>query len=286
MCLVALSAGQSRRFPLVVAANRDEYRDRPSAALTWWRPWPDGPEVLSGRDLRSGGTWLALTRQGRLAMVTNVRTGAPADPDAPSRGQIPLAWLKAEVAVDRFWPWLCLQGFAPFNLLALDASQAQSDGGIFWMSNCADMALRLQPGLHGLSNAAQINAPWPKVERLKSAMAHAVAEETSAEALARRLWVALEDRTLADEAVLPFTGVSLATERMLSAAFVESPDHRYGTCSSTIVVLERTGQGELLTHVWERIHPASGTAAQTPAPLIDTPEASRHVHWRGGWPGL
>jgi uncharacterized protein with NRDE domain len=288
MCLVALSAGQSRRFPLVVAANRDEYRNRPSNTLGWWRPWPDGPEILSGRDLRSGGTWLGLTRNGRMAMVTNVRTGASADPDAPSRGRIPLAWLKSDVAVDRFWPWLCLQGYAPFNLLALDASQPHGDGGIFWMSNCADLALRLQPGLLGLSNAPQVNAPWPKIEHLKAAMAHAVETACSAQELVNELWEALADRTISPDDGLPCTGIPLELERMLSATFVDSPDHQYGTCSSTVVVLERKPHGDLLTHVWERTYGESFIRAVS-APGIDRPVSkisTRYEHWIGGWPGL
>ena len=91
MCLIALAIDQHPRFPLVVASNRDEFFDRPTERLGWWTPNPGVPEVLSGRDLQAGGTWLGLTAAGRIAMLTNVRGGA-ADASAPSRGHMSLVY--------------------------------------------------------------------------------------------------------------------------------------------------------------------------------------------------
>jgi len=88
MCLVALAIDADRRFPLVVAANRDEFFKRPAARLGWWTPEHGGPAVLGGRDLEAGGTWMGLTAEGRLALLTNVRDPKRNDPDAPSRGRI------------------------------------------------------------------------------------------------------------------------------------------------------------------------------------------------------
>ena len=88
MCLVALALDKSRRFPLVIASNRDEYFKRPTARLAWWTPHAAAPAILGGRDLEAGGTWLGLTAQGRLGLLTNVRGGLPTDPQAPSRGRI------------------------------------------------------------------------------------------------------------------------------------------------------------------------------------------------------
>ena len=86
MCLVALALDQDRRFPLVLASNRDEFFDRPTARLAWWTPQGGGPDILGGRDLQAGGTWLGLTAAGRLALVTNVRAPGRQDAQAPSRG--------------------------------------------------------------------------------------------------------------------------------------------------------------------------------------------------------
>lgn len=169
MCLVGVALGLSRRYPLVVASNRDEYMDRPSQALDWWSPWPEGPPVLSGRDLRAGGTWMGLSQAGRFALVTNVRQPFAVEPDAPSRGQIPLGWLRGDLPADRFWPRTALSGHAPFNLLAADFPA----GEFFWTSNQHPHPQRLTRGVHGLSNAA-LDTPWPKVERIKQRLSAAL----------------------------------------------------------------------------------------------------------------
>jgi uncharacterized protein with NRDE domain len=110
MCLAALAIDQDRRFPLVLAANRDEFLERPTARLGWWAHEPGAPEILGGRDLHGGGTWLGLTAAGRLALVTNVRRpGARAD-DAPSRGAIVPLWLRGDLDADRFWVRVALSG--------------------------------------------------------------------------------------------------------------------------------------------------------------------------------
>ena len=98
MCLIGLAIDQSRRFPLVIAANRDEYFARPSARLGWWTPEGGGPAILGGRDLAAGGTWLGLTAAGRLAMITNVRDPSRVDLQAPSRGLIVPRWLSAQAS--------------------------------------------------------------------------------------------------------------------------------------------------------------------------------------------
>jgi hypothetical protein len=120
MCLVALAVDQDRRFPLVIAANRDEFHARPTSRLGWWTPGDGAPAILSGRDLSAGGTWLGLTAAGRLALVTNVRRPGVADPQAPSRGHIVPLWLRGDLSADRFWMRVALSGFNPFNLIAAD----------------------------------------------------------------------------------------------------------------------------------------------------------------------
>lgn len=259
MCLVALALDQSRRFPLVIASNRDEFHDRPAARLAWWTPEPGAPEILSGRDLQAGGTWLGLNAAGRLALVTNVRRGGvPQDPAAPSRGTIVTRWLRGDLMLDRFWTEIALSGFSPFNLIAADFAR----GECFWASSEATLPKRLDRGLHGLSNAA-LDTPWPKLQKLKQRLADsikALPPEEAAEQLASRLFDALADRSLAVDAELPSTGVPLDVERMLSAAFIASPDGRYGTRCSTVVITERIGRRRM-THVFERSFSASTSVA-------------------------
>ena len=260
MCLAVMAVDFDRRFPLVVASNRDEFFDRPAAPLDWWQRGADEAPILSGRDLVSGGTWLGLSARGRLALLTNVRGAGPVDADAPSRGAIVPAWLAAREPADRFWMRCALSGHSGFNLLAADFSS----GDCFWASNHSKHPVRLAKGVYGLSNAS-LDTPWPKVQALKARLRTAlVATDSagSADALAQRLFDALADRALAPDATLPQTGVPLDWERRLSAAFIASPEQRYGTRCSTLVITERSASGPV-THLWERSFDAAGSVLAT-----------------------
>ena len=147
MCLVALAIDRSRRFPLVIASNRDEYFNRPAARLAWWTPSRSDLPVLSGRDLDSGGTWLGLTAQGRLALLTNVRGAAPHDPLAPSRGSIAVDWLSARESTGNFWMRTAMSGHNGFNLLAADFVRSE----FFWASNAQSHPHRHEFRRHDLA---------------------------------------------------------------------------------------------------------------------------------------
>ena len=255
MCLVALAIDLDRRFPLVVAANRDEFFKRATARLAWWTPESGGPAILGGRDLEAGGTWLGLTAEGRLAFVTNVRDPQRNDPSAPSRGRIVPDWLAARESTDRFWMRTALSGYNGFNLVAADFRR----GECFWASNSGVHPVRLERGVHGLSNAG-LDTPWPKVEALKSRMHDAIASASSVDALSAQLFDALADDTQAGDEALPDTGVPLEWERTLSAAFIRTPDMSYGTRCSTLVIAERVNR-HLVTHVLERTFSATGGVA-------------------------
>lgn len=255
MCLLALAIDTSRRFPLVVAANRDEFFARSSARLSWWTPSADAPPILGGRDLEAGGTWMGLTAQGRMAMITNVREPQRHDPCAPSRGRIVPDWLAASESVDRFWMRTALSGYNGFNLIAADFVQ----GHCFWASNDGRHPQRLERGVYGLSNAS-LDTPWPKVRALKARVQQAVSESESADQLANLLFEALADRTVPEDAELPDTGVGRDRERLLAPAFIRTPDQRYGTRCSTLIITERVNRHNV-THVLERSFSAQGGVA-------------------------
>ncbi len=255
MCLVALAIDQNRRFPLVVASNRDEFFHRPAARLAWWTPPEGGPNVLSGRDLESGGTWLGLTAQGRLAMLTNVRNPLRVEADAPSRGGVVPQWLAARESAGQFWMRTALSGHNGFNLIAADFRR----GECFWASNTAAHPLRLERGVYGLSNAG-LDTPWPKVQRLKSLLLESLAAVDSVDALAAQLFAALAEREPAPDNALPQTGVPIELERQLSPAFIRIPDQGYGTRCSTLIISERAGRHPV-THVFERTFSATGGMA-------------------------
>lgn len=266
MCLVALAFDQNARFPLVLASNRDEFHDRPTARLAWWSPGDALPDILSGRDLQGGGTWMGLNADGRLALVTNVRRPGAQDPQAPSRGAIVPLWLRGDLPPDRFWAQVAMSGHNPFNLIAADFRL----GDCWWASSEAASPRRLDRGLYGLSNAG-LDTPWPKVQRLKAQLRQALALATSVDHLAAQLFDALGDRTPVPDDELPQTGVSPDWERLLSTAFIQTPDGRYGTRCSTLVITERVNK-RLVTHVLERsFSPTSRLALLRRSELRDWP---------------
>jgi uncharacterized protein with NRDE domain len=255
MCLLALALDVHRRFPLVVAANRDEFFVRPAARMAWWTPDGAGPAILAGRDLLAGGTWLGLTAAGRLAMITNVRNPARNDPSAPSRGSIVPQWLAAQERTDLFWARVAMSGHNGFNLIAADFRK----GECFAASNVHGHPRQLERGIYGLSNA-HLDAPWPKVQALKSNMKEALANANGVDQLAEQLFAALADRNEAADALLPPTGVPLDLERQLSPAFIRTPDGRYGTRCSTLIISERSKR-QTVTHVLERTFSPTGGLA-------------------------
>lgn len=239
MCLAAFALNAHPRFPLVIAANRDEFFSRPAAAMAWWA---DRPDLLAGRDLEAGGTWFGLTRAGRLALLTNVREPGRQLAGAPSRGDLVVDWLAGRGEAPAFAAGL-LPGYNGFNLVTADLHR----GDWHWISNRAPAPVLLGPGVHALSNAA-LDTPWPKTASLKAALAEALAASATTEQLVEHLLQALADATPAPDAALPDTGVGLARERLLSPRFVRMPDPeqpdsaRYGTRCSTVLVREADGR--------------------------------------------
>lgn len=272
MCLVALAIDASERFPFVVASNRDEFFKRAAAPLGWWTPRPGAVPVLGGRDLESGGTWLGLTAEGRLALLTNVRGVMPVVPTAPSRGALVTDWLTGGSSTGDFWKRAAVSGYNGFNLVAADLLRAEC----FWASNTGAPRRELLPGVYGLSNGG-LDSPWPKVTALKARLRASIATAATADALAAQLFEALADRTVAEDLTLPNTGIAPERERQLSAAFIHMPDQHYGTRCSTLIITERVGS-RLITHVIERSFDADGRAAALHRVLLPDWPARAETH--------
>ena len=228
MCLILLALDVHPDYSLIVAANRDEFYDRPTARAGFWT---DAPGVLAGRDLKAGGTWLGVDRRGRFAAVTNYRQGQR-EGDAPrSRGHLVSDYLtgpldgRAHMAgVERDAAL-----YNGFNLIAGEV------GALFYFSNREGGARELGPGVYGLSNHL-LDSPWPKVTAGKSGLTALLA---GAGKLTPSLFRLLSDRSQATDDLLPRTGVSPEWERLLSSAFIASEG--YGTRSSTVVLVGRDG---------------------------------------------
>ena len=225
MCLAAFAVGVCEAFPLVVAANRDESHDRPTAAADWWTE-PSG--ILGGRDLEAGGSWLAVDRRGRLAAVTNrLSPGRRTFPG--SRGHLISDFLAAPHAAEAFCDERARapEEHGPYNLLLFDG------GGLVHSSNRSG-AQRLAAGIHVLSNAP-LGTPWPKVEFAASRLATILEGEPGQDDLIRQLFDLLESRDSPD-----FGAEAANLHWRTRAVFVR--DERYGTRSSSLVLLSRDGE--------------------------------------------
>jgi uncharacterized protein with NRDE domain len=247
MCLIGLAIDSHPRYALVIAANRDEFHDRPTAGLHWWQTECDGAWLLAGRDQAAGGTWMGLSDSGRIGMLTNVRDPSRMHPQAPSRGSLVTQWLDRAALPSP-------AGHNPFNLIGGDLR-----ANAWWsLSDSQPAPASLGRGVHALSNAA-LNTPWPKVTQLTAALRDAT-RHAHARAVSEALFTALASRSIAADAELPDTGIGLARERFLSPAFITTPDGRYGTRCSTVVLGERDEQGQWTLSITERSFDARGAA--------------------------
>ena len=224
MCLIGVAWRTHPKFDLVLAANRDEFHSRPSAGAAAWK---DHPHIFGGRDLKQQGSWLAVSNNGRLAAVTNVRRMATPDPRAPSRGKLVAEFLQSNDSAADYAARLKdeADSYAGFNLLLYDGNDLR------YVDNHPEFEdAPVAPGVHVLSNA-QLDTPWPKALRLKTALEGWTHDKWESPA---PLLKALADRVPAADAELPNTGVGPALERMLSPPFIVSPN--YGTRCSTVAM--------------------------------------------------
>ena len=224
MCLIAWNWQPDSPTPLLLIANRDEFYARPTASLSWW---VDAP-ILAGRDLQAGGTWLGIGRNRRLAALTNHRDLANLRDDAPSRGELVSAFLQADISASDYLSELAGRAgnYNPFNLLVFDGTH------LLGLESRHAKVITLQPGIGAVSNADFLT-PWPKLARLSSSLQTLLAQAHPSDA---QLLALLHNPSVAADADLPATGLPLAFERALSAAFVALPD--YGTRASSVVRIE------------------------------------------------
>jgi uncharacterized protein with NRDE domain len=235
MCLAVVAWQSHPDYPLVLALNRDEFYARSTRPVSWWG---QSVELLAGRDEEAGGTWLGVTRSGRVALLTNVRSPKERNPHAPSRGLVVVSALQSTRPIGE---WLRMQ--APrlqssngFNLLV--AEPAPTGRGIprlVYFSNRRRTAPRsLAPGIYGMSNAF-LDTPWPKVVRAVGGFACVLANRVDPDALLNLL----ADRRTVRDSELPSTGVPLEWERVLAPIQIRA--NGYGTRSTSVVTVRRDG---------------------------------------------
>jgi uncharacterized protein with NRDE domain len=257
MCLIAIAWQATAEYPLIVAANRDEWRERPAAPAYWW---PHAPDMLAGKDLKAEGTWLGVTRAGRFAALTNFRDPSDRKSGAPTRGKLVSDFLQCSLGPAEYLDALHARAasFEGFNLLAGDKRS------LYCYSSRTGVIEPVAPGLHALSNHT-LDEPWPKVQKAKSAMdailrAKMAGEtrpasslppavgnpaDTRADAgragavneMSDALFELLSSNTVAADDELPGTGVGLEWERVLSPIMITGEN--YGTRCSTAFIIDK-----------------------------------------------
>lgn len=236
MCLILLAWKHRDGLPLVVAANRDEDFARPTAAADFWQ---ESPDILAGRDLTAGGTWLGTSRGGRFAAITNFRNPTDRRTDAPSRGALVANFLRDTCSPSEYLNTLQASAheYNGFSLLVGDLDQ------LWCYSNRGLDPQPLPPGVHGLSNHL-LNTPWPKVKRGVSALGTLTRRTADAD----EYFNLLGDTTPAADLELPDTGVGLERERWLSATRLVGAS--YGTRCSTVLRMSASGETEFHERTW------------------------------------
>jgi uncharacterized protein with NRDE domain len=250
MCLLVLAWQVHPRYRLVVAANRDEFHERPTAPMDKWAA-PD--DIVAGRDLRAGGTWLAMDRKRRFGVITNFRDMQPPLPGAPSRGNLIPDYLRNPEGAQGYFRKLqpTASEYSGFNLLLMD------NDSLWYASNRAEpFANSLPPGVYGLSNHF-LDTPWPKLQRVRRQFDPLVRQGN--EIAKSELLRILADPTQAGvNEELPETRLSPEWEQMLSSPFIRN--EQYGTRCSTLVLLEHSGAVTLLER---RFDPSGAIVSDT-----------------------
>lgn len=228
MCLILFAFNASAKYPLVIAANRDEAYARPAASAAFWT---DHPQVHAGRDLEMGGAWIGITRSGRFAAVTNFRDGQPKGIAPRSRGELVGGFLTGTQDAAAYLQDIATRKteYAGFGTLS---------GGLndlWFLSNYGNGIERVTPGVHGLSNHL-LDTPWPKVAAGRHELTAILG--TDPLQMPDQLFAMLADRSIAPENALPNTGVGIAREKQLGPKFI-AVDERYGTRASTVIIVNR-----------------------------------------------
>ena len=230
MCLIVFAWRAHKDYPLIVAANRDEFHARPTEDAHWW---PDRPGILAGRDLKAGGTWLAASKAGRFATITNYREQSASGSNFRSRGDLVAEFIFNGDGPLPYCSNIESSLYAGFNLVTADRDS------ICYVSNRGDPATLLRPGIYGLSNAS-LDTPWSKLTRTRQRLAalirsDAISESNLLEALADRQ-TAIEDASAEHP--------SLENARAITAPFIVTG--QYGTRCSTVLLWHSSGATEFV----------------------------------------
>jgi len=244
MCLILFAYRMHREYPLILAANRDEFYGRPARPLSYWK---EAPHVLAGRDLRGRGTWLGVTRRGKIAALTNYRDPASRLDRAPSRGMLVADFLSGAETVESYFDALAgkKDRYNGFNLVAGHV------GRLLYYSNRKGKIRELGPGLYGLSNHL-LDTAWPKLEKGKADFGDLIRDGVKLNP--DPFFEILADRSRSSDSRLPNTGVGKKWERRLSPVFIAG--RIYGTRNSSVIFIKNNGAVTFLERNFDLSGPA------------------------------
>lgn len=234
MCLIIFAHQAKSGYPLVLAANRDEFFSRPTQQSSFWESSCENKAVLAGKDLVAGGTWLGITRNGRFSAVTNIRDPSQPEQKRHSRGELTVNFLQSDLSAEEYSTNLVdeFEQFAGFNLLLGDGRE------MYYINNFEKIVTRLEPGIYGLSNGL-LNSDWPKVNRGRDDLQQLL--ENGNRINTDQLISMMNQREPSPDSSLPETGVSIELERVLSSTFIMNTNRGYGTLCSTAIIRQANG---------------------------------------------
>lgn len=226
MCILFIAINQHPRYPLIIAANRDEFHQRSTKPAHFWE---NHKNLLAGKDLVGHGTWMGINKAGNIAALTNIRAPGKERDNAITRGELVANFLKTTISQSDYLQTLKKShlDYNGYNLLFGNLKQLQV------YNSFEDAAYELEDGVYGLSNAS-LNSPWPKLDIGRSGLADYC---KNADILSHEhLFELLGNNLPAHDDDLPDTGISKEWEKKLSSIFITSSE--YGTRSSTILLLD------------------------------------------------
>jgi uncharacterized protein with NRDE domain len=226
MCLLLIANKVHPLYKLVIAANRDEFYDRPASPADFWNEYP---ELLAGKDLEAGGTWLGITRNGRLSAITNFRNfHSPIKENAPSRGNLTTDFLLGKESLQSYTETLknSSSNYNGFNLIYGIKNE------LFYYSNQTKVEIKLTEGIYGISNAL-LDTPWTKIKRSKRIFSEILNRDDN---IIENIFVLLNDKETAPDEELPDTGLDMEREKALSSIFIKTS--KYGTRCTTVLLID------------------------------------------------
>lgn len=227
MCLINFQLNHHHKYKLILAANRDEEYHRPTKPADFW---DEDENILAGRDLRGMGTWLGITKEGRIAALTNIRNhNELLKTTQKTRGLLVSEFLRKEIDPAVYLKEISKDAdeYSGFNLIAGTSDE------LYYLNNYDKEIVKIEEGVHGLSNH-HLNTPWPKVIKGKEALTRITSQN---DFNVEDLFKLLKNNDTAPLENLPDTGLSKDLEEQLSPLFIDTEN--YGTRCSTVVLIDK-----------------------------------------------